>query len=545
MQTCGAVIIVVIIFSVLLVGAIIGIACLAALPYKNIVTLTEYTAICETHLFNGDFTTQPRIEITREVFFNGYKWHVDGLTTDGKVSSRTYSLKDDGIATQCLFVGNHNNCYVQSADSWNPFSIPGYASTDLIESNVDCSGLSSPLRNVTKCNTYRYMKDNSLVTVVVESDTKYPVFENVVYQRNHGTVIAKKYYVSFQPGKPTDESGLLSFPDTTVYDFRNGKGDAGDGTSNVYSKDSATGSMMKSFLNMFSGVRSSNNNDDNNDDERSAFMESIRHERNLRNMLKLPEPGLSANGVVASRGISLRSDASIPDSFDARTAWPKCSSVIGHISDQGSCGGCWAMASSAVVSDRLCIHTDGESANVILSPQYLLDCSMSNNGCDGGSIINTWEDIVKIGITTLNCVPFTAHNGVCPERCADGTLINETNKVFPTGIVVPWNKTKEERVKAIQMEIMANGPVDARFIVFSDFQQFFNREKGIYHRSAIARYSGGHAVRIIGWGTESGVDYWLVANSWGTSNPGEGIFRIRRGNNECNIEERVAAGIFA
>ena len=27
---------------------------------------------------------------------------------------------------------------------------------------------------------------------------------------------------------------------------------------------------------------------------------------------------------------------------------------------------------------------------------------------------------------------------------------------------------------------------------------------------------GGHAVKIVGWGTENGTDYWLVANQWGT-----------------------------
>ena len=27
---------------------------------------------------------------------------------------------------------------------------------------------------------------------------------------------------------------------------------------------------------------------------------------------------------------------------------------------------------------------------------------------------------------------------------------------------------------------------------------------------------GGHAIRILGWGTENGTPYWLVANSWNT-----------------------------
>lgn len=28
------------------------------------------------------------------------------------------------------------------------------------------------------------------------------------------------------------------------------------------------------------------------------------------------------------------------------------------------------------------------------------------------------------------------------------------------------------------------------------------------------KYLGGHAVKVIGWGSENGTPYWLVANSW-------------------------------
>jgi hypothetical protein len=53
-----------------------------------------------------------------------------------------------------------------------------------------------------------------------------------------------------------------------------------------------------------------------------------------------------------------------------------------------------------------------------------------------------------------------------------------------------------------------------------------------------------HTVKIIGWGVENGNPYWLAANSWGCMwGKLKGFFKIRRGVNECGIEQNVLAGI--
>ena len=53
---------------------------------------------------------------------------------------------------------------------------------------------------------------------------------------------------------------------------------------------------------------------------------------------------------------------------------------------------------------------------------------------------------------------------------------------------------------------------------------------------------GGHAVKILGWGTENGTPYWLVANSWNPTwgDNGEDEQWRGEGNGVCVTERLVA-----
>ena len=52
--------------------------------------------------------------------------------------------------------------------------------------------------------------------------------------------------------------------------------------------------------------------------------------------------------------------------------------------------------------------------------------------------------------------------------------------------------------------------------------------------------AGGHAVKIVGWGTDpSAGDYWKVANSWNPYWGEKGFFRIAFG--EGGIDDQVIA----
>jgi len=228
----------------------------------------------------------------------------------------------------------------------------------------------------------------------------------------------------------------------------------------------------------------------------------------------------------------------VPDSFDAREEWPKCD-TIQAIRDQGRCGSCWAFGAAESFGDRYCI-TSGKS--MTFSPQHLVDCYEDDDGCEGGYLDLTWYALVKQGIVSDECKPYSAVSHDCMTVCNNSQhssmkLYYAKNAYSP---FVPFNY--EKNVRKIQEEIMTNGPVEASFYVMSDFYSY---SSGVYQRSAKAEYEGGHAIKIIGWGVDSDtkVPYWTVANSWGDDWGEKGFFRIRRGTNECGIEAEVATGL--
>jgi len=50
-------------------------------------------------------------------------------------------------------------------------------------------------------------------------------------------------------------------------------------------------------------------------------------------------------------------------------------------------------------------------------------------------------------------------------------------------------------------------------------------------------------VKMIGWGVEDDVPYWLIVNSWNNDWGDKGTFKILRGQDHCGIESEIVAGI--
>lgn len=83
-----------------------------------------------------------------------------------------------------------------------------------------------------------------------------------------------------------------------------------------------------------------------------------------------------------------------------------------------------------------------------------------------------------------------------------------------------------------QQALMETGPLAASFTVYADFPTYTS---GVYKHTS-GQELGGHAVVLLGWGTEDGKDYWLLKNSWTDKWGDKGFFKVVRGTNDCGIE---------
>jgi len=263
------------------------------------------------------------------------------------------------------------------------------------------------------------------------------------------------------------------------------------------------------------------------------------------------------NSTTTSRPRKLQATV-YPESLDLRLKYPKCQS-ISLIRNQSRCGSCWAFSSMNSLSDRFCIakSTATSTQQRFFSVQDVLECCQtcnggSGNGCRGGmpyyAFLYAQQTGIVSGETLSNngfCKPYYLEVKMNYEMRAPACSAVCTNPrgFFPTYALdklkirgVTYGSGEAQMIAALNN----GGSISVSYMVYQDFYAY---RSGIYsHVTGSAL--GGHAVRLIGYGVENGVKFWLLANSWGNFWGENGFFRMKRGTNDCGIESNYfAAGL--
>ena len=219
-----------------------------------------------------------------------------------------------------------------------------------------------------------------------------------------------------------------------------------------------------------------------------------------------------------------------PDSFDWRDK-----GLVTPVRDQGMCGSCWAFSTVANLEG---LYYKLKGVAVDLSEQILVDCDTYDSACNGGLMEYAFQWIKENGMETEEDYPYTGYKGSCkadPSKYIDMKVTGWKKLGSSTST---WSPVDEEEIKEFLYE---TGPL-AIALNANPLQTYSG---GILDKtSSQCPVSGiNHAVTLVGYGAESGVDYWIVKNSWGANWGENGYFRILRGTNECGIDGSASTGM--
>jgi len=192
------------------------------------------------------------------------------------------------------------------------------------------------------------------------------------------------------------------------------------------------------------------------------------------------------------------------------------------VRDQAQCGSCWAFGALAPLESRTLILGNSPGYELDLAEQYLVSCS--NGSCNGYTLSGTCNFLVTNGTINETCMPYRASDLIyCGSQCSDWQ--NQIRRISGWH----WVGNTEQAIK----QELQYGPVYVGFTVYEDFNAYGS---GVYYH-VWGQAVGGHAVAIVGY--DDTANCWICKNSWGQGWGEDGYFRIRKGTNECGMEDEV------
>jgi hypothetical protein len=201
-------------------------------------------------------------------------------------------------------------------------------------------------------------------------------------------------------------------------------------------------------------------------------------------------------------------------------------STLGTIRDQGECGSCYAYVAASAVEAAYALatpeHRDGPNGvfnPISLSTQQIIDYF----GCDGGDYFSVW---IWLRDWTAGLCMSEQYPSRVPEVQGDSlTCRGRSPPAQVTAVGTIQANCPSELLRQLR-----HRPVGVGVAVSEDFQFY---EGGVFTGAYAPDLN--HAMLAVGYGTEDGVPYYKLRNSWSAEWGEAGYMRVERGGSQAML----------
>jgi cathepsin F len=227
-------------------------------------------------------------------------------------------------------------------------------------------------------------------------------------------------------------------------------------------------------------------------------------------------------------GVLEQGPIAAPNTWDWRTQ--NGQSKVTPVKNQEQCGSCWAFSTVENIESMYCMKNNMDCSTLApLSPQEIVDCDTTDQGCNGGDPPTAYQFVMSEGgLEDDSDYPYTAQDGTCnfQQNLVKVTISN-------------WQyATQNSDEPTMQNNLVNWGPLS----ICVDAEPWQDYTGGVLMASDCSN-SLDHCVQLVGYDMTQSTPFWIVRNSWGTDWGENGYIRLQYGQDTCGVADEATSAI--